>query len=266
VTPSSPSPLVWVDGAFVESPATTPVITALDDAVLAGVGVFETIALRGGDAFHRRRHLDRLRSSARIVGVALDLALVDAGIDAVRSRWGAQTGRLRVTVTGGGAVIVSASVAPLVDEVATVVTAPWPRNERSPLVGAKTTAGLDNTLAFAHARSRGATESLFLNTRHEVCEGSRTNVFAVCDGRLVTPPLSAGCLPGVTRALVLEHGGAVEATVTPDELRAASEAFLTSALRGAQPIATIDGAPIGTGTRPHTQRVARMIAALSADA
>jgi branched-chain amino acid aminotransferase len=258
--------LVWVDGGFVAAPRTTPAVAPLDDAVLVGAGVFETIAIRDGRPRHRRRHLDRLESSAVIVGIGIDRHTVDEGIDEVIERWDADEGRLRVTVTGSGTVIVAASPRPPVDGVAAMVTAPWPRNERSPLAGAKTTAYLDNALAFAHASKHGANEALFLNTRGEVCEGSRSNVFAVCAGRLVTPPRSSGCLAGVTRALVLELGDAVEATMSPADLLDASEAFLTSSLRGAQPIATIDGVPVGDGTWPRATRVARMLDALTADA
>jgi branched-chain amino acid aminotransferase len=258
--------VVWVDGSFVAAPTTTPAVAPLDDAVLVGAGVFETIAIRGAQPRHRRRHLDRLHASAAIVGVAVDRRTVDRGIDAVLARWEATDGRLRVTVTAGGTVIVAASPRPLIGDVAVMVTVPWPRNERSPLAGAKSTSYLENTLAFAHASSRGANEALFLNTRGAVCEGSRSNVFAVRDGRVVTPPLSAGCLAGVTRALVIEYGGAVEDTLTVDDLLSADEAFLTSALRGAQPIATIDGTHIGSAVRPHTRRVARVLAELDADA
>lgn len=260
------TPVVWVDGSFVAAPATTPAVAALDDGVLVGRGVFETLSIRHGVAFARRRHLQRLQRSAVIVGIATDVERVERGIDAVLSRWGARDGRLRVTATAGGAVIVAANGVLPTDAVATVVVAPWPRNEHSPLAAAKTTAYVDNVLAFDYARECGATEALFLNTRGEVCEGSRTNIFAVCDGRLLTPPLSAGCLAGVTRALVLEYGGAVEASLDLSQIATATEAFLTSALRGAQPIATIDGSAVGDGGRPHSARVARLLAGLSADA
>src|SRR5688500_7927729 len=235
----SAAPVVWVNGAFITTPETAPAVAALDDGVLVGRGVFETLSIRHRVAFARRRHLQRLQVSAGIVGIAVDIAHIERGIDAVLSRWAARTGRLRITVTAGGATIVVASDVVPIDATATVVVAPWPRNERSPLAAAKTTACIDNVLAFEYARERGATEALFLNTRDEVCEGSRTNVFAVCDGQLVTPPLSAGCLAGVTRALIVEYGGAVEATLRLSQIMSASEAFLSSALRGAQPIAAI---------------------------
>jgi branched-chain amino acid aminotransferase len=263
--PAAP-PIVWVNGSFVADPATTPAVTALDDGVLVGRGVFETIAIRHGVAFARRRHIERLHTSAAIVGVTLDAALVDTGIDAALSRWGPRDGRLRVTATAGGALIVTADVPREIAPTATLVIAPWPRNERSPLVAAKSTAYADNALAFAYAQAHGATDALFVNTRGEVCEGSRTNVFAVCEGRLVTPPLSAGCLAGVTRALVLDYGAADEATFDTAELMAASEVFITSALRGAQPITAVEGIAIGDAARPHARRVARILAELNADA
>ena len=260
------TPVVWVNGSFVAEPATTPAVGALDDGLLVGLGVFETVAIRHGVAFARDRHVARLHASAGIVGVPLDAGLIETGIDTVLARWGSHDGRLRVTATAGGALIVTADVVLPMDPTATVVVAPWPRNERSPLVAAKTTAYADNVLAFNYAQARGATDALFLNTRGEVCEGSRTNVFAVCEGQLVTPPLSAGCLAGVTRALILEHGAAVETTLGLPELMTASEAFLTSALRGAQSITALDGTAIGDATRPHARRVARLLEELSADA
>jgi branched-chain amino acid aminotransferase len=266
MSPAPDTAVVWVDGAFVAASATTPAIAALDDGLLIGRGVFETLCIRHGAAFARHRHMQRLVNSAAIVGVVADTARIERGIDAVLSRWGARDGRLRVTATGGGAVIVAAHDVLPTDAVASVVVAPWPRNERSPLAAAKTTSYVDNALAFEYARDRGATEALFLNTRDEVCEGSRTNIFAVCNGRLLTPPLSAGCLPGVTRALILEYGGASEETLDMTRISHASEAFLTSALRGAQPIATIDGIAIGDGGWPHGARIARLLADLSVDA
>ena len=265
MSPPVETTVVWANGSFVDAPATTPAIAPLDDGVLAGRGVFETLAIRQGVAFAHRRHLDRLHTSARIIGIEFDRAVVDAGVDAVLSRWGRRSGRVRITVTAGGAVVVTAAVVVAVDPTAMLVVAPWPRNERSPLVAAKTTAYLDNTLAFEFARARGATDALFLNTRGEVCEGSRTNVFAVIRGRLVTPPLSAGCLAGITRALVLEYGAAGEATIDLRALREADEVFLTSALRGAQPVTTIDGVAIGDA-HPFATRIARMLHELNADA
>ena len=101
---------------------------------------------------------------------------------------------------------------------AKVVVVPWTRNERAATAGLKTTSYADNVVALAHAKARGATEALLMNTAGLLCEGTGSNVFVVLDGELVTPPLSSGCLAGVTRALVIEWTGAVERDVSPSAL------------------------------------------------
>ena len=87
---------------------------------------------------------------------------------------------------------------------------PWPRNELGALSGLKTTSYAENVRALAYAAERGGSEAIFANTAANLCEGTGTNIFVVAGGRLITPPLSAGCLAGVTRALVLEWVGAAE--------------------------------------------------------
>ena len=91
-----------------------------------------------------------------------------------------------------------------------VVTVPWPRNERAALVGVKTISYGENVVALAYARERGAGEAIFANLAGNLCEGTGTNVFVAVGGRLVTPPLSSGCLAGVTRDLLLELLDVVE--------------------------------------------------------
>ena len=76
-----------------------------------------------------------------------------------------------------------------------LVTVPWPRNERSAVAGLKTTSYAENVVALEWAHERGASEALLLNTAGYVCEGTGSNVFAVVDGQVVTPPLELR-LPG----------------------------------------------------------------------
>ena len=91
-----------------------------------------------------------------------------------------------------------------------VATVPWPRNERGALAGLKTISYGENVVALHYARERGATEAVFANLAGNLCEGTGTNVFVCIDGRVLTPPLSAGCLAGVTRDLILELTDASE--------------------------------------------------------
>jgi branched-chain amino acid aminotransferase len=139
-----------------------------------------------------------------------------------------------------------------------VATVPWPRNERGALVGLKTTSYAENVRALAEARQRGADEAIFANTAGNLCEGSGTNVFLAADGRLITPPLSAGCLAGVTRALLRERCGLdiEERDIPVSALSEAGEAFLTSATRDVQAIEAVDGVVLAGAPGPLTKMAA----------
>ncbi len=105
-----------------------------------------------------------------------------------------------------------------------------------PLCYHKTTRRAHYETAYAQARAAGYDEVLFLNTRDEVCEGSRTNLFVQLEGRLYTPPVSSGLLPGVYRQHVLHtRTDAEERVLTLDDLRRAEALYVCNAVRGWQP-------------------------------
>ncbi len=230
--------------------------------------------------FAPTRHLTRLVRSAIRLGLphpelhelrrAVDLTVAAnpaIGWGAIRVTYTSGPGTVGSGRTGSAAttVVAAREMAPH-DTLAEVITVPWPRNERGALVGIKTTSYAENALALADAHRQGATEAIFANTRGNLCEGSGTNVFVVINGQLVTPPLSAGCLAGVSRGLVIEGGGVdVDQRDVPLEvLYMADEAFLTSATRDVQPIRSVDGRGITTCPGPVTERVAVAYAALLA--
>jgi branched-chain amino acid aminotransferase len=183
---------------------------------------------------------------------------------------------MRITVTGGVSPLGSQrgnepltrviALAPLNDWPATCAVAfvPWTRNERGAMIGVKTTSYAENVKALAYAGERGAGEAIFANTQGNLCEGTGTNVFLVLDGDLVTPPLSAGCLAGVTRALVLEWCGGQERDVPATALARASEAFLTSTTRDVQPISAVDGVVLPAAPGPVTEKAAQVFATYAA--
>ena len=96
-------------------------------------------------------------------------------------------------------------------------------------------------------------EALFGNTAGNLCEGTGSNVFVVLGGRLLTPPLSSGCLAGVSRGLVLEWVGGDEVDLPLSVLEEADEVFLTSATRRVQPVARIDERVLAAAPGPVTQ-------------
>ncbi|MDQ2650826.1 MAG: aminotransferase class IV, partial [Actinomycetota bacterium] len=144
-----------------------------------------------------------------------------------------------------------------------VVTVPWTRNERSAVAGIKTTSYAENVRALARAHERGASEALFANTVGQLCEGTGSNVFVVVDGTVLTPPLSSGCLAGVTRALVLECHDVTEQDLPLDVLRTADEVFLTSTGRDVQAVHQIDDRALDPG--PITAEAAAAFAELATD-
>ncbi|HBJ86949.1 MAG TPA: 4-amino-4-deoxychorismate lyase, partial [Verrucomicrobiales bacterium] len=165
--------------------------------------------------------------------------------------------RVRVTLTSGDGPLgsdrgespatMTAAATPLKPwpPTETVITVPWPRNERGALTGIKSTSYAENVRALALAHAQGAGEALFANTRDELCEGTGTNIFIVAGGRVQTPPLSSGCLAGVTRGLVIEacqaSGIPVEETdLSITVLKTCDEAFLSSSTRDVHPLARID--------------------------
>src|SRR4051794_4796550 len=267
---------LWVNGSLVASD--TPVIRADDHGLVVGDGVFETCEVRDGVPFALTRHLRRLRDSAAGLGLEIDEALVRSGVDAVlaeRPRWA----RLRITVTGGPSpygsergsspptVMVATGAMHAWPPTTDVAVVPWVRNERAATAGLKTTSYADNVVALAWAKKRGADEAIFANTRGELCEGTGSNVFVEQDGRLVTPPLTSGCVGGITRELLLEWlPGEVEERALPvGALADAREAFITSTTRSVLAIRAVDGVLLAESPGPLTRHAAEVFAGRAAD-
>jgi branched-chain amino acid aminotransferase len=268
---------VWVNGTLV--PDEEAQVSVFDHGLVTGDGVFETVKVTGGVPFALSRHLARLGRSAAGIGLAPpDLEQIRAGALAVAQSPGRpDLARMRITVTGGIAPLGSErSGSPLTVVVAIgevhpaalwcdVVTVPWPRNEHGALSGLKTISYAENVRALAYASERGGSEAIFANTAGNLCEGTGTNVFIVSGGRLLTPPLSSGCLAGVTRALVIEWAGAVEQDVPLEALAGADEAFLTGTTRDVQPIRRVDGHALPDAPGPLTRKAAEVFAMRAAE-
>ncbi len=262
---------VWVNGRLVAPDE--PAVSALDHGLTVGDGVFETLKVVEGQPFALTRHLARLVHSARGLGLAVpDLDLVRQGVaDVVGADPPDGVRRLRITCTAGPGplgsdrsegsetIVVASSPTPAWPEGARVAVAPWPRNERGPLVGLKTTSYADNVVALQWAHHQGADEALLLSTAGELCEGTGSNVFVVLDGRVLTPRTESGCLAGITRDLVLEWTDAEPAELTAGALEQADEVFLTSSTRDVQAVVQIDDRtlPIGPRTRQVRQEFRR---------
>lgn len=270
----------WLDGALVALEDAR--VSVLNHGLIVGDGVFETLRVYRGVPFAWTRHLARLRASADALGLVVPAVdVLRAAADDVITANGFTDARLRITVTGGPAPPGSGrgdapSTAFLmcfpIDPAATtidVVVAPWTRNEHGALAGLKTISYAANVRALAYATARGAGEAIFANTSGNLCEATGSNIFVVHDGVARTPPPSAGCLLGVTRALLLELCTklgipAEEADMPVRALADADEAFLSSTTREAQAIARVDGVALAAAPGPITARLGAAFAELVA--
>ena len=249
--------ILWFNGKLVNEREAQ--ISPFDHGLLTGDGVFETMIAYKSKPFAFTRHYERLSQSADAFGLSIPtpeaLRLACEQVAKANDMFPA---RIRITVTGGRAplgsekgtdsenVIVAAAAVPDQPETSDVITVPYVRNEHGALAGLKTTSYGENVIALARAHEMGAREAIFGNVAGNLCEGTGSNIFVVNEGQLLTPPLSSGCLPGVTRSLVLEIckkiGIRLEQSNFPiSELIGIDSAFLTSTLRGVQPIERIDG-------------------------
>jgi len=261
----------WVNGTVVDEREAR--VSVFDHGLTVGDGVFETTKVVAGEPYALTRHLARLDHSARGLGLpAPDPAVVREAVAEVLAATYGHGGalRLRITYTGGTSPLASdrgdagptlvVAVAPMTAWAASakVVLVPWVRNERSATAGLKTTSYAENVVALAHAKAHGGAEALFANTVGNLCEGTGSNVFLVLGGEVVTPPLSSGCLAGVTRALLLEWADVVERDVPATALLGADEVFLTSSTRDLQAVHAVGDREVAPG--PVTARLAALFA------
>lgn len=199
--------------------------------------LIEALRLEDGRLDLLDLHLDRLAASALALGFALDRARARGALMEASAGRPSGVFKLRLELGRSGAVAIDA--APL-DAFGAhplrLALAAAPVDSRDPRLAHKTTRRevYDRALAEAKARDPGLVmdEVLLWNERGEVCEASRANLALEQNGALHTPPLAAGCLPGVMRRKLLETGRAVERVITVDELRRAQEVVLFNAVRG----------------------------------
>jgi branched-chain amino acid aminotransferase len=258
----------WLNGRLVDQDQ--PHIKLTDHGFTIGDGVFETLITKGGAAFALTQHLSRLGRSAQGLGLLppdpdVTRAAVAAVLKANTELVMAGPLRLRITYTSGPGPAgservkgeptlgVTASVANPWPATTSIGLAPWPRNEQSPVTGLKTTSYAENAVALAWARARGHSEALLLNLVGRPCEGTGTNLFAVIDGGVVTPPIRSGCLAGITRHLVIQWCDVKEHDLTLKDLWAAQELFVTSSTRDIQPVHALDNMAY-SAPGPLTQR------------
>ncbi len=270
--------IIYLNGRLI--PRSRATLSPFDHGFLYGYGLFETMRSYDGHIFRLDRHLARLRRSLGNLGLAEDIisapdtptgeeSLETACLKVLEAN-GLRDARIRLTVTAGEGdmtpdpgtcreptvLVTATNLVPLPDEryakVYTATLSSVRRNSGSPLSRLKSTCYLDNVLARSEARAVGCDEAVLLNEAGYVAEGSTTNLFLVGNGKIITPSIESGVLPGITREAVLEIARATniktaERQVELKELVESDEAFVTNSILELVPLVRFEGKPIGTG-------------------
>ena len=234
-----------------------------------------------GTIFRLDRHLDRLHSAVKTLGIDGKLTTFDlekACYDVIKAN-NLSEARLRLTVTSGEGditpnpdtcssitlLIVARKIVPQPPESYQrgykAILSSYRRNSQSPFSRLKSTSYTENILARQEARTAGVDEAVLLNERGFLAEGSATNIFLISSQMLITPAVENGVLPGITREAVLESAKSmgimtIVKLVELGELLTAREAFLTNSILEIMPLTRLDDKPIGSGKPgPITQRI-----------
>ncbi len=260
--------IVYLNGSLV--PRSQAKISPFDLGFLYGYGLFETMRAYSGRIFRLERHLERLSQSAKLLGLPPNAFDLKKACNATLRANKLKEARIRLTVSMGEGesapdlpkhprptVLVTATrYVPLADEVYRkgykAVVSTIDQDSQSPLSRLKSANYLNHILAQREAKASGADEAILLNERGFLCEGSTSNIFLVSKKTLITPGEESGCLPGITRQVVMELAQALGISlarreVQLDELLQADEAFLTNSIMELMPLAEVNGQRIGRG-------------------
>ena len=250
------------------------VVSVFDHGFIYGEGVYETLRTYNRRIFLFDRHVRRLRQSARMI--ALEIPFTDEALgthiaDTMAAAALDGEAYIRVLVTRGVGeltydpaatprptlvIIVKPQVDPppgaYADGVSVAIVDVVRNHPGSVNPMIKSNNLMNSALAMQEALRRGAFEGVMRNYRGELTECTTANLFVVTGGVVLTPPLAAGLLPGITREWMFEIGAATgvevrEAVLRDDDLYGADEAFLTSTTREAVPIVTVGERTIGSG-------------------
>ena len=200
--------------------------------------LIETLRYQTERGYHLlERHLDRLRASAHHFGYPMSREAVLAALDAEARRITSPVALVRLLLAEDGAVTVTSREIelPTKDTVWRFVISDKRVDEKDPLFYHKTTRRQFYDEEMERQKERtGCDEVVFLNTRGELTEGTRTTLFVEQDGRLFTPALACGLLPGTLREELLDlpRAAASEAVLTPADLAAAGCVYLGNSVRG----------------------------------
>src|SRR5437867_8113960 len=271
---------IYIDGKFYSE--ANAKVSVFDHGLLYGDGIFEGIRFYNGRVFRLEEHLERLWDSARSICLEIPMTrqeMTEALLETIRQNH-LRDGYIRLLVTRGvgnlglnpeqcknpSVIIIAATIALYQEDFyrkgLNIITVATRRSNPASLNPAvKSLNYLNNVMARIEANLAGADEALMLNDAGNIAECTADNIFIVKRGQIVTPPVTAGALRGITRSVVFEIAAEVgiktlKADITRHDVFVADECFLTGTAAEIVPVVKVDGSSIGNGKPgPITTRI-----------
>jgi len=273
--------MLWLDGRLHEGPHAPFDLT--DRGLTLGDGVFDTALALNGRIVFEAEHRDRLAAAAAALGIPVAPEAIGEAMRALAATGGRLA--IRTTLTrGSGPRGLKPPADPEPRLFAVAAPAPsgstfrplslWPagiaRNDTSPAARLKTLGYLDAVLSAREAAANSCDEALFRNTRGRIACAGTGNLFALIDGRLVTPPVSEGVLPGIVRGRLLALAtacglAAIEEPLTAERFARAEAVYLTNSLRLLAPVEAIGGRAVASAAHPATKTLRAVLTAAVAE-
>ena len=268
------SKVIYLNGNFIEESKAT--LSPLNRGLMYGDGLFETFRAYKGKVFALNNHFERLSDSAHFLTIEVPFTKED--LSNILSELLEKNGllnsdsRIRLTLIRGGS---PAGLLPTGNEESIIIIAVegvpasieviqqkgiklsilknYRIDHSSPLAARKTINYISGVLGMMEIRELGSDEGVYLNNKNHIVEGITSNIFLAKGGKLLTPPLSSGLLPGITRDTVLEVAKELgiaceEKNLISKDLFQADELFITSSVREVVPAIAIDDKEFSIGS------------------
>lgn len=250
--------IVFLNGKFLALDEAK--ISALDPGFLSGLGLFETMRSYQRKIVYFSAHLQRIRRSCRLIGLKFPYPLnkLKAIIKKTVKINDLEDAYVRLTLwksrLGTAILVMVRKYQPYSTQQYrkgfSAMVSRFRQDENSYLAQIKSTNRILYEVSFQEAKNKGYDESLILNRRGFITEGSRSNVFFIKDNAIFTPAIECGCLPGITRRVIFALAKkykikTYEGNFTLQDLFAADEAFLTNSLVGVMPLVSVGSKSIG---------------------
>ena len=225
-----------VNGKVVSEPLTLPFSLSF----IRGDGLFETILGIDEKIIAWQRHYERMAKSAEKLLITIPAKIdIEVGINQLLKGMIGKS-RIRVVVLADGTWLVVVEEVETSDKLPSLIKMNQVINSNSPLSGVKSISYGQSMLAVRTAQSRGYSDGVYLNEKGDVVETGSANIIILRDGRFITPALESGCLPGITRQILIKDFGVTEGLFTWNELIEAEEVFLCSSIRLLMPVGKVE--------------------------